>query len=130
MTPTSQSQHMNLLPEEDLLNFILADLKRTVREYTTATTESSCPSVRQMFTQLTDSTLQLQGQLYQLMSSQNMYSAPSKASRTEIGKKLQEAQQTQQKLQQFTQQRTSQFGGNVQASQPNAQPNVGNRTYS
>ncbi|WP_055110282.1 spore coat protein [Paenibacillus ihumii] len=121
---------MNLLPEEDLLNFILADLKRTVREYTTATTESSCPSVRQMFTQLTDSTLQLQGQLYQLMSSQNMYSAPSKASRTEIDKKLQEAQQTQQKLQQFTQQRTSQFGGNVQASQPNAQPNVGNRTYS
>lgn len=98
MTSTSQFQNANLLPEEDLLNVILADLKRTVREYTTATTESACPSVRQMFTQLTDSTLQLQGQLFQLLSSQNMYTAPSKATRTEVDKKLQEAQQTQQQL--------------------------------
>lgn len=130
MTPTSQFQNANLLPEEDLLNVVLADLKRTVREYTTATTESACPAVRQMFTQLTDSTLQLQGQLFQLMSSHNMYTAPSKAMRTEVDKKLQEAQQTQQKVQQFTQQRTAQFNGNVQTSQANVQPNVSNHNYS
>lgn len=129
MTPTSQFQNANLLPEEDLLNFILADLKRTVREYTTATTESACPSVRQMFTQLTDSTLQLQGQLFQLLSSQNMYTAPSKAIRTEVDKKLQEAQQTQQQLQQFTQQRTAQMSSS-QAPQANMQQNAGNHTYS
>ncbi|MNJ41531.1 spore coat protein [Paenibacillus bouchesdurhonensis] len=130
MTPTSQFQNANLLPEEDLLNVVLADLKRTVREYTTATTESACPSVRQMFTQLTDSTLQLQGQLFQMMSSHNMYTAPSKAMRTEVDKKLQEAQQTQQKAQQFVQQRTAQFNGNIQASPPNSQPGMGNHNYS
>ncbi|WHX50583.1 spore coat protein [Paenibacillus woosongensis] len=130
MTSTSQFQNANLLPEEDLLNVILADLKRTVREYTTATTESACPSVRQMFTQLTDSTLQLQGQLFQLLSSQNMYTAPSKATRTEVDKKLQEAQQTQQQLQQFTQQRTAQMSSGSQAPQANMQQNAGNHTYS
>ncbi|WP_460319727.1 spore coat protein [Paenibacillus sp. YSY-4.3] len=121
---------MNLLPEDDLLNVILADLKRTVREYTTATTESACPSVRQMFTQLTDSTLQLQGQMYQLLSSQNMYTAPSHAVRMEVDKKLQEGQQTQQQLQQFIQQRTAQMSGGNQASQPNMQQNAGKHTYS
>lgn len=101
----SQLQNTDLLPLEDILNTILCDLKRSVREYTTATTESNCPSVRQMFTELTDSTLKLQGELYQIMSQNNMYTAPTQAPRTEVSKQLQAAQQTVQKAQQFVQQR-------------------------
>ncbi|WP_370877644.1 spore coat protein [Paenibacillus anaericanus] len=98
---------MDILPLEDLLNTILCDLKRSVREYTTATTESNCPSIRQLFTEVTNSTLKLQGDLYQLMSQNNMYTAPTPAPRTEVSKQLQSAQQTIQKAQQFVQQRVA-----------------------
>ncbi|MEK4509615.1 spore coat protein [Paenibacillus anaericanus] len=103
----SQLQNMDILPLEDLLNTILCDLKRSVREYTTATTESNCPSIRQLFTEMTNSTLKLQGDLYQLMSQNNMYTAPTPAPRTEVSKQLQSAQQTIQKAQQFVQQRVA-----------------------
>ncbi|MDQ0087175.1 spore coat protein CotF [Paenibacillus anaericanus] len=103
----SQLQNMDILPLEDLLNTILCDLKRSVREYTTATTESNCPSIRQLFTEVTNSTLKLQGDLYQLMSQNNMYTAPTPAPRTEVSKQLQSAQQTIQKAQQFVQQRVA-----------------------
>lgn len=103
----SQLQNTDLLPLEDLLNTILCDLKRSVREYTTATTESNCPSIRQLFTELTDATLKLQGSLYQIMSQNNMYTAPTPAPRTEVSKQLQSAQQTVQKAQQFVQQRVA-----------------------
>lgn len=100
-----------LLPQEDLLNTILADLKRTVREYTTATTEAACPTVRQMFNQLTDDTLKLQGQLFQVMSQNNMYTMPAKAPRTEVDKEVQCAQNTIQKVGQFVQQRSNANAG-------------------
>ena len=87
--------NMSFMPEEDLLYTILADMKRTVREYTTATTESNCPSVRQMFTDLTNDTLRLQGDLYRLMSQNNMYSTPSKALRIDLDKQIQEARKTE-----------------------------------
>ncbi|WP_028546052.1 spore coat protein [Paenibacillus taiwanensis] len=98
----------SFMPEEDLLYTILADLKRTVGEYTTATTESSCPAVRQMFTDLTNSTLKMQGELYTLMSQLNMYSTASPALRQEVQKQLQQSQQSQQKLQHFVQQKLGQ----------------------
>ncbi|MCG7409856.1 spore coat protein [Paenibacillus sp. ACRRX] len=98
----------SFMAEEDLLYTILADLKRTVGEYTTATTESNCPAVRQMFTDLTNSTLKLQGELYNLMSQLNMYSTSSPALRQEVQKQLQQSQQSQQKLQQFIQQKLGQ----------------------
>lgn len=116
---------MDLLPQEDLLNTILADLKRTVREYTTATTEAACPTVRQMFNQLTDDTLKLQGQLFQVMSQNNMYTMPAKAPRTELDKEVQCAQDTIQKTGQFIQQRASMGAGSYaqqqghQATTPN-----------
>jgi hypothetical protein len=56
------------MADEDLLNTVLADLKRTVREYTTAATESNCPTVRRVFNDLTMDTLRLQGDLYNQMS--------------------------------------------------------------
>lgn len=96
------------LTQNDLLKIILADLRRTVREYTTATTESSCAAVRQMFTDLTDDTLRLQGKLYNLMSQQQIYTAPSKASQQDVDKKLQEALQTDQKIHALLQQQAAQ----------------------
>ncbi|MNJ35241.1 Coat F domain protein [compost metagenome] len=116
---------MDLLPQEDLLNTILADLKRTVREYTTATTESACPTVRQMFNQLTDDTLKLQGQLFQVMSQNNMYTMPAKAPRTELDKEVQCAQDTIQKTGQFIQQRATMGAGSYgqQQGQSTTTPN-------
>lgn len=98
-------QQNNQLPDEDLAYTVLSDLKRVVREYATAATESTCPEVRQMFTQLLNSTLKMQGSLFQAMQSQNMYSTASPALRQEIDKQTKEYQQTQQKTSQFLQQR-------------------------
>ncbi|MBR2569512.1 MAG: spore coat protein [Paenibacillus sp.] len=101
----------SFMPEEDMLYTILADLKRTSREYTTAVTEASCPVVRQMFTDLTNSTLKLQGDLYYLMDQLNMYSASSPVLKQEINKQLQQNQQNMQKTQQFLQQKQGQQHG-------------------
>ncbi|GIP43144.1 hypothetical protein J45TS6_16030 [Paenibacillus sp. J45TS6] len=95
----------SFMPDADLAYTILADLKRTVREYTTATTESNCPTVRQMFTDLTNSTLKLQGELYTVMQQSNMYPAPGKALQSDIDKQIQTANQTKQECEQFVQQK-------------------------
>lgn len=96
------------MPDEDLMNTILCDLKRTVREYATAATESACPAVRRVFNDLTMDTLRLQGELYTKMSQLNMYPAPAKALRQDVDKQLQTAQQMQQQTGQFVQQKTGQ----------------------
>lgn len=124
---TSQAQtNGSFMPEKDLLYTILADLKRTVREYATATTESSCPTVRQMFGQLTSDALRLQGELYTLMKNNNMYSAASPALRQELDKQIQSVTQTQQEAKQFVQQKLGNQGQfiqppNVSEHQPNVQ---------
>ncbi|CAH1053900.1 spore coat protein [Paenibacillus pseudetheri] len=102
------------MPDEDLMNTILCDLKRTVREYATAATESACPAVRRVFNTMTMDTLQLQGDLYTHMSQMNMYPAPAKALRQDVDKQLQTAQQMQQQTGQFVQQKTGQFGSSAQ----------------
>lgn len=102
MNGTSMSGFM---PEKDLLHTILNDLKRTSREYATGVTEAACPTVRQMFTDLTNSTLQMQGQLFNLMQQQNMYSVASPALRDEVNKRLRDHEQTMQKANQFVQQK-------------------------
>ncbi|BFH15797.1 spore coat protein [Paenibacillus melissococcoides] len=102
MNGTSMSGFM---PEKDLLHTILNDLKRTSREYATGVTEAACPSVRQMFTDLANSTLQMQGQLFNLMQQQNMYSVASPALREEVNKRLRDQEQTMQKANQFVQQK-------------------------
>ncbi|MGG6312480.1 spore coat protein [Paenibacillus macerans] len=123
----NQPYTQELLPQNDLLKSILADLRRTVREYTTATTEASCLSVRQLFTELTNSSLRLQGELYELMKKQQIYTAPEPAPRQFLDKKIQEAEQTQQEVHRFTQQLTARWNAhahpaNVAAHQPNVQP--------
>lgn len=117
------------MADEDLLNTVLADLKRTVREYTTAATESNCPAVRRTFNELTMDTLRLQGDLYTQMSQMNMYTAPGKALRQDIDKQIQTAKQTQQKCQQFVQQKTGQAGSFAQGNVPLHQANVQNPQY-
>lgn len=119
------------MAEEDLLTTILCDLKRTVREYTTATTESACPMVRQMFTNLTTDTLRLQGELFQLMKQQNQYAVSSKVLRQELDKQLQQSQKTQQQSRQFVQQKLSGYGQSQHMAQhqPMHQPNSQNPYY-
>ncbi|AIQ40231.1 spore coat protein [Paenibacillus sp. FSL R7-0297] len=113
------------MADEDLLNTVLADLKRTVREYTTAATESNCQTVRRVFNDLTMDTLRLQGELYMQMSQLNMYTPPGKALRQDIDKQIQSAQQTQQKCQQFVREKTGGAGAYNQASNvPVHQANV------
>lgn len=102
-----QAQSSGQLEEKDWLNTILCDLKRCSREYTTAVTESSNQSVRQVFTDLLNSTLALQGQLYQLMKQQNMYKAGATAQAQEIQKQIQSHQQSGQQAFQFAQQALS-----------------------
>lgn len=92
------------LTDEDIASTILSDLKRVTREYATAATESVCPEIRQMFTQMLNSTLTMQGELFTVMQQNNMYNASSPALKQEVGKQLKQYQQTQQKANQFVQQ--------------------------
>ncbi|MFF2483732.1 spore coat protein [Paenibacillus sp. NPDC058071] len=112
-----QQQQQQPLQDEDLAYTVLSDLKRVVREYATAATESVCPSVRQMFTNLLNSTLKMQGDLFNVMQAQNMYSTASPALRQEIDKQLKEYQQTQQKTSGWLQQKL--HGSNQQQQQQN-----------
>ncbi|OBR62893.1 coat protein F [Paenibacillus oryzae] len=100
-----QGQHQSLLSEEDLASTILSDLKRVVREYATAATESTCPDIRQLFTKLLNNTLNMQGQLFQVMQQSNMYNTASPALRQELDKQSKQYQQTIQKTKQFLQQK-------------------------
>lgn len=121
------SQQNQFMQEEDLLYTILADLKRTSREYTTGVTEAACPVVRQMFTDLTHSTLTMQGQLFTLMEKNNMYSVASPALRQELDKQLKDNQQLQMKCNQFVQQKLGQAGyGHYQQHVHQQQEHQGN----
>ncbi|CAM3835389.1 spore coat protein [Cohnella lubricantis] len=102
-----QQQQQQFLPDGDLAYTVLADLKRVTREYATAATESSCPVVRQQFTQLLNTSLAMQGELFTAMSQQQMYNTASPVIRQEIDKQMKQYQQTQQKTNQFVQQRKS-----------------------
>ena len=99
----SIQSHNLFMPEKDLLYTILANLKRTCREYTTATTESACPVLRKMFMQLTQDSLRIQGELFYLMQQHNMYETPSKAPHQQLDKELQSVLTTRQTCQQFLQ---------------------------
>ncbi|WP_233500588.1 spore coat protein [Paenibacillus antibioticophila] len=118
----------DMLPQDDLLKIMLADLRRTSREYTTATTEASCPAIRSLFSELTDSTLKLQGELYKLMEQQQIYTKPAGASRKEVDQNLQEAEQACMKAKQLVAQHQSQLGSvaahmsNVSPHQVNTKP--------
>ena len=79
-----QQQTPAILSEEDLAYAVLSDLKRVVREYATAATESVCPTIRQMFTDMLNSTLSMQGQLFEAMDQYNMYNTASPEAYVEV----------------------------------------------
>ncbi len=118
------------MEDKDLLYTIVADLKRTSREYLTAATESNCSAVRQMFTNLTNDSLRLQGEVFTLMQQQTQYEVPSKASQSELDKQVQASQKAQQNSRQFVTQKT---GNSIQSGYiPNAQQQAsqsGNSQY-
>lgn len=117
--------NQTMLPQEDMAYTILSDLKRVTREYATAATESSCPSIRSLFTNLLNSTLKMQGDLFQTMQHANMYSTASPALRQEIDKQLKQNQQTKQKTEQFLQQTShtaGQFAQHVMPQQTHQAP--------
>ncbi|TVX98321.1 spore coat protein [Cohnella terricola] len=99
-----------VLPEADMAYTVLSDLKRVTREYATAATESVCPEIRKMFTELMDDTLKLQGELYMAMQQNNMYNASSPVIKPELDKHLKQYQQIQQQTAQFVQQAQSAQG--------------------
>ncbi|RKP53951.1 spore coat protein [Cohnella endophytica] len=105
-----------ILPEADMAYTVLSDLKRVTREYATAATESVCPEIRQMFTQLLNTTLTMQGELYMAMQSANMYNASSPVIKPEVDKQLKQYQQIQQQTNQFVQQTQAANANMAQAS--------------
>lgn len=94
-----------IMNEEDLAYTVLADLKRVVREYATAATESTCPDIRQLFTQLLNNTLAAQGRLFQAMQQNNMYNTASPALRQELDKQAHQYRKTAQTTKQLLQQK-------------------------
>lgn len=121
-------QHMQPnMPDKDMAYTVLSDLKRVVREYATAATESTCPEVRGMFTNLLNSTLKMQGDLFTAMQQQNMYSTASSALRQEMDKQF---KQYQQDIQQTNQYLNQTIGMQQQQSQQPAQPFIsGQQVY-
>lgn len=103
-----QQAVQNLLPEKDWLYTVLCDLKRTAREYATAVTEASDESLRKIFTDLLNSTLTMQGQVYTLMKQNNMYNASSPVQGQEIQKQIQTYQKSGQEAFQFAKQKLGQ----------------------
>jgi len=92
------------LSQDDLVGVILADLKRLVREYATAATESNCANTRKMFTDLLINTLTMQGELFTVMSQNNMYEQPSVAQQKDITQQIQSYTQMQMKTSNWLQQ--------------------------
>lgn len=98
---TTANKQTVVLTEQDVAYTLLCDLKRVVREYATAATESSCPDVRAMFTQLLNKALTTQGNLFNAMKSAQLYDQPLLASQTDIKQQVDAYKQTEQKLTAF-----------------------------
>ena len=102
---------MNIQPlrlqEEDLANLVLAELKRTAEEYTTAILEAQNPHIRHALQNQLLKTLHDQARLFDAMRSLNMYEAPAPAQPQELQKVIQSKQQVWSKLQTSAQQLTT-----------------------
>jgi spore coat protein CotF len=111
-TQGSQFQGQQVyLEEQDLANFVLSELKRVAREYTTAVLEANNQQIRQTFQSLLQKTLQDQAILYQELQKLNGYGDIQTASQQDIQKELQKQSQSSPKLQSFVQQNLSGVGG-------------------
>ncbi|TBL73070.1 spore coat protein [Paenibacillus thalictri] len=130
------------LQDQDHANFVLAELKRVAREYTTATLEASTPVVHQTFHSLLQKTLQDQSHIYGMISQASSYGEVKTASQQEVQQELQKQVQKTEQLQMLVQNglqtANQQQGANSQAyqqqgaqqqnasfSQTNASPSFG-----
>ncbi len=120
------ANNQSILTEEDLASTVLCDLKRVVREYATAATESTCPTIRQMFTDLTNKALTMQGQLFTAMEQANMYQTSAGAPKQEITKQIQSYKSTNEKTKTWLSgvQQGNQMQNNIQ----NQSQNMNNNT--
>lgn len=94
----------SIMEEQDLVKTILADEKRVIKEYASAATEAECQMVRDAFTQIFNDTLQIQGEVFQLMSQQGWYGTPDPASASQLQQQVQKHKQTEQQTMQWMQQ--------------------------
>lgn len=129
------------LQDQDHANFVLAELKRVAREYTTATLEASTPVVHQTFHSLLQKTLQDQSHIYGMISQASSYGEVKTASQQEVQQELQKQVQKTEQLQMLVksglQTANQQQGANSQSyqqqgaqqqnsfSQTNAPPSFG-----
>ncbi|NQX70057.1 spore coat protein [Paenibacillus alba] len=98
-----QSQQQVHLQEQDFANFVLSELKRSAREYTTAALEAANPQIRQTFQTLLLKTLQDQAAVFNELQKLGAYEVQP-AQQQQIQQELQKQSQTAAQLQTFVQQ--------------------------
>lgn len=93
-----QSQGMQgNLPEQMILNDMLAEEKQMVSLYSTAITESGCPNMRQTFQQNLNNCLSGQYNVFTQMKNQGFYQ-PKNAQPNEVQQAMQTSMQTKSQL--------------------------------
>ncbi|UUZ91146.1 spore coat protein [Paenibacillus sp. P25] len=118
-------QHTHL-QEQDWGNLVLSELKRTAREYATASLEATHPAIRQSFVTLCQKTLNDQWELYNVLSQQNGYGQVHMATQQEVQQELQRHFQKAEQLHSFVQQAIqssyASAGAYQQAAYPQQRP--------
>ncbi|KRE97894.1 hypothetical protein ASG89_28725 [Paenibacillus sp. Soil766] len=101
----SQQQQVDL-EDLDFANFVLSELKRSAREYTTAALEAANPGIRQTFETLLQKTLDDQALVFQEIQSLGGYQI-AQAEQQMIEQELQKQSQTAIQVQSIVQQHVS-----------------------
>jgi spore coat protein CotF len=101
-----QQQQQVDLEDLDFANFVLSELKRSAREYTTAALEAANPSIRQTFETLLQKTLDDQALVFQEIQNLGGYQIQP-AEQQMIGQELQKQSQTAIQVQSIVQQHVS-----------------------
>ncbi|UJF33151.1 spore coat protein [Paenibacillus hexagrammi] len=104
------------LEDQDLANFVLSELKRAAREYTTAALESANPQIRQTFQSLLQKTLNDQATIFQEIQKLGGYDVQP-ANQQQLQQELQKHSQCATRLQSFVQQNMGQMNTTQQQNQ-------------
>ncbi|MDR6553519.1 spore coat protein [Paenibacillus qinlingensis] len=115
----SHQQHQGQqvdLEDLDFANFVLSELKRSAREYTTAALEAANPGIRQTFETLLQKTLDDQALVFQEIQSLGGYQI-QQAEQQMIEQEIQKQSQTALQVQSIVQQHVSSAASMSQAEQ-------------
>lgn len=115
----SQQQQVDL-EDLDFANFVLSELKRSAREYTTAALEAANPGIRQTFETLLQKTLDDQALVFQEIQNLGGYQIQP-AEQQMIGQELQKQSQTAIQVQAIVQQHVSRAASVSHTQQVSAQ---------